>query len=234
MKMKPRKERFFFQFWLKESGLSSMLLLLSIMHFILIPLFGSFSFFMALLNVFWMLFLLAGILSLKTTSLRLTLISIVPVLFIIFSWVNIMTSGLIVEYLDFILTIGTFLIVISLILRRVFEHGPINGHRVVGSIVVYMLLANLWCIIYLFLNNQIKGSFQIPPLQFESNSEEANFLYFSYITFTSTGFGEILPIHPIARSLVQIETIVGILYPVILIGNLVSNAVIGKPNPEEK
>jgi hypothetical protein len=234
MKMKPRKERFFFQFWMKESGLSSMLILLSIMHFILIPLFGGHSYFMALMNIFWMLFLLAGVFSLKTNTTTLVLISIVPVLFIIFEWINILTTSLVLVYIDFILTLATFLLVIILILRRVFEHGPINGHRVIGSIVVYMLLANLWCIIYLFLDDQIKGSFQMLPLKFESNSREANFLYFSYITFTSTGFGEILPIHPLARSLVQMETLIGILYPVILIGNLVSNAVIGKPNPQEK
>lgn len=113
-------------------------------------------------------------------------------------------------------------------LLKVFEPGPVNTYRVIGSIVVYMTLANLWSVVYLFLYDQIDGSFQMAPPQFEANTLQANFLYFSYISLTSTGFGEILPIHPLARSLVQMETLVGVLYPVILIGNLVSNAGIGK------
>ncbi len=232
--MTPKKDRFMFQFWMKESGLSGMLILLSIMHFIFIPLFGGNSNFMVILNIFWMLFLLAGVLSLRTNKLRLTLISIIPCLFIIFEWINFISPSPIVSCIDFALTITTFLLVIILILRRVFEHGPINGHRIIGSIVVYMLLANLWCIIYLFLNDKIEGCFQMAPLQFESNSLEANFLYFSYISLTTTGYGEILPLHPVARSLVQLETLVGVLYPVILIGNLVSNAGLGKSDQEEK
>ena len=229
----PKKERFFFQFWMKESGLSSMLILLIIMHFIFIPLFGSYSFFMVILNIFWMLFLLAGVFSLKTDTKKIALISILPILFIIFEWMNFLFPVLVISCIDFVLTIATFLMVITLILRRVFEPGPINGHRIVGSIVVYMLLANLWCILYLFLYTKIEGSFQMATPKFESNSPEANFLYFSYITLTTTGYGEILPIHPVARSLVQMETIVGVLYPVILIGNLVSNAGIRKSDEEK-
>ena len=48
-------------------------------------------------------------------------------------------------------------------------------------------------------------------------------MYFSYITITTTGFGEIVPLHPLARSLVQLEAFIGVLYPVILIGRLVSD-----------
>ena len=48
-------------------------------------------------------------------------------------------------------------------------------------------------------------------------------MYFSYITITTTGFGEIVPLHPFARALVQVEALVGVLYPVILIGRLVSD-----------
>jgi hypothetical protein len=57
-------------------------------------------------------------------------------------------------------------------------------------------------------------------------------MYFSYITITTTGFGEIVPLHPIARSLVQLEAIIGVLYPVILIGRLVSD--INTDSPETK
>lgn len=63
---------------------------------------------------------------------------------------------------------------IILVLKKVFEPGPVNAHRIIGSIVIYMLLANVWGILYLFLFNQIEGFFQLTEPQFKINSELAN------------------------------------------------------------
>jgi hypothetical protein len=221
---KQKKYRFLNRLWDQESGLSGMLILLLIMHFILIPIFGSFSFFMVVLNIFWMLFLVAGIFSLSTSRKQAILISIVPILFILFGWISTFSPSPFTILMHLVLSVATFLLLIILVLLKVFEPGPITLHRVIGSIVVYMLMANLFAIVYLFFYEYIDGSFQITLPPFESNSLDANFMYFSYITITTTGFGEIVPLHPIARSLVQVEAIIGVLYPVILIGRLVSEA----------
>lgn len=221
---KQKKYRFLNHFWTKESGLSGMLVLLFIMHFVIIPLFGSYSSFIAIINVFWMLFLIAGIITLSKTKKQTLLLSIIPFLFVLFNWIAVVESTPFVLLTDIILTIATFGLLIVLVMIKVFEPGPITQYRVIGSIVVYMILANLWSVIYLFIYQNIPGSFQITLPPFESNTVEANFLYFSYITITTTGFGEIVPLHPFARALVQIEAITGVLYPVILIGRLVSDA----------
>lgn len=47
-------------------------------------------------------------------------------------------------------------------------------------------------------------------------------IYFSFVTLTSIGYGDILPVHPIARSLSNVETIIGQLYPATLLARLVS------------
>jgi hypothetical protein len=222
--IKHKKIRFLNHFWDKESGLSGMLVLLFAMHFILIPLFGSYSSFMVTINIFWMLFLVAGIISLSKTKRQAIQISIIPFLFILFGWINVFDTSPFFIMVDIVLTICTFGLLIFLVLVKVFEPGPITGYRVIGSIVVYMILANLWAVIYLFIYEHIPGSFSITLPPFESNTLQANFLYFSYITITTTGFGEIVPLHPFARALVQVEAIIGVLYPVILIGRLVSDA----------
>jgi hypothetical protein len=56
----------------------------------------------------------------------------------------------------------------------------------------------------------------------ESGIPSSMFLYFSFTTLTTTGYGEILPAHTITRTLVIIEQLIGVLYPVVLIGRLVS------------
>lgn len=222
--MELKKNRLLFRLWTKESGLSGMLLLLFIMHFLAIPLLGSYSSFMVILNIFWMLFLLAGIISVAKNKKQAIRISIVPFLFILIEWVTYFNTSNFLFFMDFCLSLISIMLLIVLVLAKVLEPGPVNVHRIVGSIVVYMLLVNFWSIIYLFVYNHIEGAFQMPEIKFENNSEQANFLYFSYITITSTGFGEILPLHPMARALVQLEVLTGVLYPVVLIGRLVSDA----------
>lgn len=221
--LKQKKYRFLNHFWTKESGLSSMLVLLFIMHFIIIPIFGSYASVVIVLNVFWMLFLIAGIIALSKSFRKSALLSIIPFLFVLFNWITVFEKTRFVLLADVILTIATFGLLIGLVLFKVFEPGPVTQYRVVGSVVVYMLLAHLWSVLYMFIYQHSPGAFQITLPAFESNTLEANFMYFSYITITTTGFGEIVPLHPFARSLVQIEAIVGVLYPVILIGRLVSD-----------
>jgi hypothetical protein len=232
--LKEKKYRFLNHFWDKESGLSGMLVLLCAMHFVIIPLFGSYSSFMIIINIFWMLFLIAGIISLSESKKQTFLFSIIPFLFNFFGWITVFEPTPFVLFLDIFFTIATFVLLIILVLKKVFEPGPITEYRVIGSIVVYMILANLWAVIYLFIYENIPGSFSITLPPFESNTLLANFLYFSYITITTTGFGEIVPLHPIARSMVQIEAVIGVLYPVILIGRLVSAANENKAKTKEK
>ena len=49
-----------------------------------------------------------------------------------------------------------------------------------------------------------------------------NFIYFSFETLTTLGFGDILPVQPVMKSLVILEGLIGPLYLAILIGRLVS------------
>ncbi|OIV39956.1 potassium channel family protein [Flavobacterium johnsoniae] len=222
--MKPKKDRFFYRFWIKESGLSSMLMLLFVMHFIVIPLFGNHTSFMIMLNIFWLLMLLSGIFALAKNRQQAVRYAMIPFLFITCQWTAIFYSGVFIVWSDFFLTIITGMILIVLVLIKVFEPGPVTKHRIIGSIVVYMLLANLWTVVYLFIFHHIEGSFQLTSSRFKISSDQARFMYFSYITITTTGFGEIVPLHPLARSLVVLEALFGVLYPVILIGRLVSDA----------
>ncbi|MEL1254793.1 ion channel [Flavobacterium sp. DGU38] len=219
-----KKYRFLNHLWSKESGLSGMLVLLFIMQFFLIPIFGSYASFMVILNVFWMLFLIAGIISLSKSRKQAFWFSVIPFLFVLFEWISVFSSAAFVSLAEIVFTIATFALLIVLVLKKVFEPGPVTEYRVIGSIVVYMIFAHLWSAIYLFIYEHIPGAFQITLPAFESNTLQANFLYFSYITITTTGFGEIVPLHPFARSMVQTEAIIGVLYPVILIGRLVSDA----------
>ena len=50
----------------------------------------------------------------------------------------------------------------------------------------------------------------------------SNLVYFSFVTLTSVGYGDIIPLHPVARSLANVEAIIGQLYPATLLARLVT------------
>jgi Ion channel len=117
-----------------------------------------------------------------------------------------------------------FIIVITLgfaVARRVFGPGRINFHRIVGAVLLYLLIAlafvSLFTLVGLLVPNAFSG------LVLEDNQKMASTLiYFSFVTLTSTGYGDIYPVHPVARSLCNLETIIGQLYPATLLARLVT------------
>ena len=59
------------------------------------------------------------------------------------------------------------------------------------------------------------------PLQ-DNLSVVSNFGYFSFVTLTSVGYGDVVPVHRCARSLANVEAIIGQLYPATLLARLVT------------
>jgi hypothetical protein len=111
-----------------------------------------------------------------------------------------------------------FAFVAAALLVRVFRRGRVTVHRLFGAVAVYVLLAVAWGTAYDLLlvlrPDAIRGASGPASL------DEA--MWLSFITLTTTGYGDILPASPLARSLAALEAMVGVLYPAILISRLVS------------
>ena len=105
--------------------------------------------------------------------------------------------------------------------RSVFGPGRINYHRIIGAILLYLLIAMAFAALYLLIGLRVPGAFA--NLAFEdSPALTSTLIYFSCVTLTTVGYGDITPIYPLARSLANLEAIIGQLYPAILIGRLVT------------
>lgn len=110
---------------------------------------------------------------------------------------------------------------IRLVARIVFRHGRVTKHRVIGAVLLYLLVATVFVAAFAMTGILIPAAFT--GLQIEDGPMLAsNLIYFSFVTLTSTGFGDVVPVHPIARSLCNIETIIGQLYPATLLARLVT------------
>lgn len=105
--------------------------------------------------------------------------------------------------------------------RAVLAKGRVTIHRIVGAVLLYMLVALLFVSLYLFIGAAIPDAFDNLAVV-DSPRLIADVIYFSFTTLTSVGYGDMFPVHPIARSICNLESICGQLFPAILIARLVS------------
>jgi hypothetical protein len=118
-----------------------------------------------------------------------------------------------------------FLVLLSLlILAQVFREGPTTSHRIMGAVAAYLLLGLTWSYIYYMIALQVPGAFKGLEIFIEGDHEviRLHFQYFSFSVLTTVGFGDIVPVDPIARMAVVLEGVAGQLFPAILIARLVS------------
>jgi hypothetical protein len=110
------------------------------------------------------------------------------------------------------------------LIGRVFQDGAVTRARVQGAVAAYLLIGLVWANFYRLCYLLLPGSFQIaapaPGQPFQPIDSQLT--YFSYVTLTTLGYGDIVPIHPTPRMLAILEALVGQLFPATLLARLVS------------
>jgi ion channel len=106
--------------------------------------------------------------------------------------------------------------------RAVFGPGRITYHRVVGAVLLYLIIGLTFVALYGFVALAGPEAFTNLPTLHGDFSVAGNLIYFSFVTLTTTGYGDIAPVHPYARSLANVEAIIGQIYPATLLARLVT------------
>ena len=113
---------------------------------------------------------------------------------------------------------GTLGIVVT---QAVFRGGRVTYHRIVGAVLLYLLIAVAFATLFTFVG--LSHQEAIKGITFDDDQSLASAVfYMSFVTLTSTGYGDIVPVHPLARSLCNIESVIGQLYPATLLARLVT------------
>ena len=99
--------------------------------------------------------------------------------------------------------------------------GVVTVHRVLGAIALYLniglMFATLYGLIWHFIPNSFTNIPSGPHWQ-----ADGTIVYFSFVTLTSTGFGDVTPLNPIVRTLSNVEAIIGQLFPATLLARLIT------------
>jgi voltage-gated potassium channel len=104
--------------------------------------------------------------------------------------------------------------------RQVMFTGTIDGNKIIGAICIYILLGVVWAFGYLLVEAIFPSSFNgLDHKQWQHNLQDM--IYYSMVTLTTLGYGDITPNEPLARFMAYMESITGIFYTTVLVASLI-------------
>lgn len=203
---------------INDQLLSALTILLSLLLFVVAPLQANGVISGTSFGVMFGLILIPA--AFMVSESKIAFCAILIALFLVFA-AAIRQGSIVDKYLDVVawLIAGfTLSIVVS---RAVFARGQVTYHRIVGGVLLYLTIGltfvALFGLIVLLHPNAFNNL-----TSFQGNFGVGSLIYFSFVTLTTIGFGDIVPLHPYARSLANVEAIVGQLYPATLLARLVT------------
>jgi hypothetical protein len=208
------------RFWADDHGLSVFSALLFVVVFVVPPLVPAGSGRSLAGDVVYLLLLVSGVHALgerRVARKVLMPVALVTVAVDLGSWFVPIAE-------PWVLGMGlvSLVLFLTVVLARTMRDGPVTTRRLHGGVAAYLLLGMIWAYAYALVALLHPGAFSGPV---SPTDGPRAWFYFSFVTLTSMGYGDVLPVHPGARSLAILEAVTGALYLAILIARLVSQAV---------
>jgi len=108
----------------------------------------------------------------------------------------------------------------ALAMRHVLFGKVVTVNKLVGAVCIYLLLGLIWALMYTFLDLLYRDSFT-GLNAVTTGMRTWEFVYYSFVTLTTLGYGDITPVRSAARSLSYLEAIAGQFYIAVLVASLV-------------
>lgn len=138
----------------------------------------------------------------------------------------IFSPGTTLAIIDAALALFCFALLLYLVGRRVFVGGRVTVHRIFGAVAMYMLFGLAFTQLYRLIALTNEHAFTLFGSPVTVDVILPKLTYFSFVALTTLGFGDITPIHPLAKSATLLASVIGTLFPAVLIGRLVSLEII--------
>jgi hypothetical protein len=137
-----------------------------------------------------------------------------------FSWWRHFTRGPL-AYLLLLLLLVALVYCGYLILCSLLRAKRVTANEILGTLSLYLVIGLIWAFVYSLVERTVPGSFG-PDSAISAGGAGSPFVYFSFITQTTLGYGDITPLLPLASRLVILQTVMGQFYVAVVVAYLVA------------
>ena len=192
--------------------------------FVVLPLSGLGLVERFLVDIGFSMVLISGALATHRRVVLTWIIIMLTIAGLIVHWMSMYISSFqhpVLDALLIMLLFGCFVVVLML---QVFRSGQITLHRILGAVAAYLSIGIAWGFAYFAASLRNPDAVQFAHSLNLHEIPVARYIYFSFVTLTTLGYGDAVPMDPVARSLAVTEALTGQLYPAVLIAGLLGLA----------
>jgi len=176
-----------------------------------------------IVSVLFSLVLIAGILAVAERKRALVIAIVLAIPAIAGRWINHFRPDLIAPPVFLVGGLVLITFVVANLLRFVLRAPSVTAEVLCASISAYLMLGLMWTLAYWLVDRLTPGG----AFSFNTNAGTRSMngftgFYFSFVTLSTVGYGDITPVSRIARWLAAMEAMTGLLYVAVLIARLVS------------
>ncbi|MBW2172161.1 MAG: two pore domain potassium channel family protein [Deltaproteobacteria bacterium] len=212
------KKEFYIPFTRIQIGRFLFLFISIVLVFVLRPFLESLVGIRLLVSIFFTLILLSGVFAVHQSKGPFIAALIMALLAGVGLWSYRLTEITAFGVMSHIVSMLFLGYLAAVILGHIFKEKEITADMIMGAICVYFLLGWLWADIYGLLEMLKPGSFR--PSQ-GPGVETWDYVYFSFVTLTTLGYGDVTPVSSAAQSFAILEAVTGQLFIAVLIARLV-------------
>ncbi|HXJ33747.1 MAG TPA: ion channel [Candidatus Eisenbacteria bacterium] len=213
------------RFWLSDWSLSVLEALLVVDIFILVPIIQFRETPGAVQPVVYSLFVVAATpIALRSRWHRgvTVLLGTLGVVSVLIRWTSYGHPSACLACADTVASLAFCVVLTAVVLAQAYAPGPIDLRRIQGAVAAYLLLSYAWALAYKLVALGDPVAFSFPTTGLPPQTLTARLIYFSMSTLTTVGYGDITPVNPVARSLANLEGVIGQLFPALTLARLVS------------
>ncbi len=188
---------------------------------ILSPLLVDFSDLSLILNFFFSYILLTCIFAISRKKIQLITGLILAVPYSLSMWTTLQHQHIFFLVTGLLLGICYFFYIVIILLVNILDQPRVSLETIFGAVSAYLLIGVAWSLVFSLIENLHPGSFSFPDHIL--SEPRYSFLYFSFITLTTLGYGDITPITSVAKSWCILEATIGQIYMVVLVAGLVGH-----------
>jgi hypothetical protein len=204
--------------------MSFFLAVLVLVIFVVVPLAGLGVVERFLVDLGFSVLLISGAVATHRSIVLTWLIIMLTIAGLVVHWAGVLVPSFLNPVLDAVLLMLLFGCFVVVMMLQVFRSGRVTLHRVLGAVAAYLSIGIAWGYAYYAASLCNPNAVQFVQSTNFHEIPVARYIYFSFTTLTSVGYGDAVPMDPVARSLAVAEALTGQLYPAVLIAGVLGVA----------